>query len=114
MTQTLTTAPQELNLNLYSGDGVTLLFTFIENEVAWPTAGTWIAEIRGSTGGAVIAEFFISNNQAGGVVTASLTGTQVAALGQSAVWDLQQTPPGAEPRTWYRGNITVAGDVSRG
>jgi len=110
---TLSTAPQELNLNLYSGDGVTLIFTFVEDGDPWPTTGTWLAQVRSSPVNDVITSFHIANDEAGGVVTASLSGVQVRSLGNDAVWDLQQHPPGAEPRTWYRGCINVIGDVSR-
>lgn len=110
---TLSTAPQELNLNLYSGDGVTLIFTFIEDAEPWPTTGTWLAHVRASEVGPVITTFTLAVDETAGTVTASLSGAQVRSLGNEAVWDLQQTPPSAEPRTWYRGAITVTGDVTR-
>jgi hypothetical protein len=115
MTTVLSTMPQELNLNLYSGDGVTLLFNFIVDAGPWDTSGVWTAEVRRSAVADVITSFTIDNSvPLTGVVTASLSGAQVSLIGNEGVWDLQHVAPGAEPHTWYRGAITVTGDVTRG
>ena len=115
MTTNLKALPSELDLVLYSGDGVTIAFAFTEDGQPWSTAGEWTAEVRASTVGPVITSFAIDNTAPEtGVVKASLTGAQVRSLGNGAVYDLQHVAPGAEPRTWYRGTITVTGDVSRG
>lgn len=112
----LNATPASLDLVLYSGDGVTIAFTFVDKETdaPWPTTGTWAAQIRATDNSDdVIAAFGVANNEAGGVVTLSLSGEEVSSLGSNAVYDLQQTAPSAEPRTWYRGNIKVTKDVTR-
>lgn len=106
--------PTQLDLLLYAGDGCTLVFSFLEEGQPWPTTGTWAADVRASEVGPVITSFTINNDETTGVVKASLSGAQVRSLGNEAVWDLQQTPPSAEPRTWYRGKIDITGDVTRG
>jgi hypothetical protein len=111
---TLKAHPTDLDLALYAGDGVTLAFTFTDGSIAWPTTGAWAAEIRSCEGGDVVTSFTVVNDEVAGVVTLSLSGDQVRSLGESAVYDLQQIAPGAEPKTWYRGRITIEGDVTRG
>lgn len=114
MTTVLSTMPQELNLVLYSGDGVTLLFNFMEEGEPWDTSGVWTADVRRSEVADVITTFTIDNSvPATGVVTASLSGAQVRLIGNEAVWDLQHVAASAEPRTFYKGTIQVTGDVSR-
>jgi len=112
----LNATPASMDLGLYSGDGVTIAFTFVDKETseAWPTTGAWAAHIRATdSSDDLLAEFTVVNDETGGVVTISLTGEQVSGLGSNAVWDLQQTPAAGEPRTWYRGNIKVTKDVTR-
>lgn len=111
---TLNALPNQLDLLLYSGDGVTLAFSFTENGSPWPTTGEWTADVRASEVGEVIASFSITNDEETGIVKASLSGEQVRSLGNEAVWDIQQVAPGADPRTWYRGLITIKEDVTRG
>lgn len=110
----LSATPAILDLNLYAGDGVTIAFEFTEAGEPWPTLGTWEADIRATDKSEeVIANFGVIVDDEAGLVTLSLSGEQVRDLGTSAVYDLQQVIPGAEPRTWYRGNIKVGWDVTR-
>jgi hypothetical protein len=114
---TLKTHPAELDLALYAGDGFAMAFRFSTDAGGvnpYPTPGVWTADIRSCVGGDVITSFTVVNDDVDGVVTISLTGEQTASLWPSAVYDLQQQAPDAEPRTWYRGAITIEGDVTRG
>lgn len=113
---TLKARPEQLDLALYAGDGVTVVLNFVNDDdgTPFPTTGTWLAEIRASNYGDLITSFQVTNDEANGTVRLSLTGEQVYLLWPSAVYDVQQIDTGAEPRTWYRGKITIEGDVSRG
>jgi hypothetical protein len=106
--------PETLDLFLYAGDGVTVVIEFVNEDdgSVFPTTGEWLAEIRSYE--TVVDAFTVTNDEATGTIRLSLTGDQVTALWPSAYWDLQQISPGAEPHTWYRGKITIEGDVSRG
>jgi hypothetical protein len=114
MTTNLKALPNELDLVLYAGDGVTIVFSFTQDGAPWPTEGEWSADVRASTVGGVLASFYVTSNESAGTVTISLSGEQVQALGNEAVWDLQQVVSGSEPHTWHRGRIDIVGDVSRG
>lgn len=109
---TLKAQPETFDLHLYAGDGVTVVIQFIndDDETPFSTEGEWLAEIVSY--GAVVGAFTVTNDVATSTVKLSLTGEQTTALWPNAYWDLQHTPPGAEPHTWYSGKLTIQGDVS--
>lgn len=115
VTTTLSVRPKTLDLALYGGDSFALQFIFIDQETGepWPVTGTWTAQIRNR--GEEIDAFTIDHAEAGeGKLSVSLTGAQTSSLIgiQTLTWDLQQTFDGG-PRTWYRGSVSVTGDVTR-
>jgi len=116
---TIDVTPQNLDLLLYAGDGFSMRINFIDKMTGdpWPVDGTWIAQVRSTaTSEEVLASFTIDDSQANvGHITASLTGADTrACAGQvTCFWDLQYTPPGGQPRTWYAGKVKVSQDVTR-
>jgi hypothetical protein len=116
---TITFQPSTLDLKLYAGDGFGVAFKFADKATGdpFPVAGVWAAEVRAPASAAdALTSFAIDDSAAAtGVIAISLTGDQVRTIMASteATWDLQQTEPGAEPRTWYRGRITAGQDVTR-
>jgi hypothetical protein len=116
---TITVGPVALDLKLYAGDGFALQFAFVDKSTGepWPADGEWAAQVRAPiTNDDPLVAFTIDQSQAlDGKVTISLTGDEVRSLlgVDEAGWDLQQTAPGAQARTWYRGKVTVTQDVTR-
>jgi hypothetical protein len=114
----LALTPTKLDLALYAGDGFAIAFTFTDKVTGepWPLDGEWLAQVRVVPGAdAVVASFTVATT-APGSLTASLTGDDTRAVleaGALTWWDLQQTSPGAEPRTWFRGQVRALEDVSR-
>lgn len=117
MNNTITVGPATLDLRLYAGDGFRLMFAFVDKSTNEPfdTAGTWAAEVRAPADAPDPPMLSFTVEQYPGAVTISLTGDEVRTLvGETdTMWDLQQTPPGEEPRTWYRGSIVAVQDVTR-
>lgn len=116
---TVDVSPATLDLTLYAGDGFSMRVSFINKEtgVPWPVDGVWVAQIR-TTASAVdtLAEFAIDITDAvNGNITVSLTGddTRACLVSSVAYWDLEQTPPGGQPRTWYSGKVKTTQDVTR-
>jgi hypothetical protein len=112
--------PATLDLTLYAGDGFSMRISFVNKVTGdpWPVDGTWLAQIRPTAAAAdPIAEFAIdTTDAANGNITASLSGDDTRACLESpgvATWDLQQIPPGGEPRTWYSGKVKTTQDVTR-
>lgn len=119
MVQTITMRPVTLDLAIYAGDGFTVQFVFADQATGlpWDAVGVWEAQVRATAASpAPVASFTIdTSDHALGIIRASLTGDQCRAVlaYKHAVWDLQQTPAGQEPRTWYSGRIAAAQDVTR-
>ena len=116
---TIQVGPKPLDLKLYAGDGFALSFGFVEKETGnpWPADGEWVAEVRApSTATDPLFAFAVDLTHAiDGVVNVSVSGDQARSLlgKKNAEWDLQQTVPGSEPRTWYRGKISATQDVTQ-
>lgn len=126
----LSTQPKVLDFELYAGDSFALQFEFTDEQsgAPYPLEGSWLAQIRNRT--EVITEFTIDDSdQATGKLRLSLTGEQTAELGAIAgchrgsngstscssgcpSWDLEQSYA-AGPRTWYRGKVHTAVDVTK-
>ena len=120
-TKKIDLSPQELDLVLYSGDGVKfrLVVTDKNNEPINLTGGIE-AQIRSKRGEDVepAAEFDVDLTDADtGIVVLSLTGDQTKALADTRAfagfWDVQWTPSGEEPRTFCQGKVECNVDVSR-
>ena len=109
--------PTRLDLSPYAGDGFAFSLTFTDKVTGdpWPVPGVWNAEVRAlPDADVVLATFAIDTTNADtGVVLLSLGGADTRALPPTAWWDVQQTAPGAEPRTWYRGQVKTTADVTR-
>ena len=129
MTTLVSTRPRTLDFDLYAGDSFAVVFEFINEKTKepWPLDGTFKAEIRAK--GEVVTEFTVDDTeQTDGKLRLSLTGEQTDTLAtatptchhrsaattcaQCMSWDLEQSFDGG-PRTWYRGAVTVTGDVTR-
>lgn len=109
---TISIQPNQLDVGLYAGDGFGMHMNFVVKETGepWPLEGVWTAHIYYDAG--LITEFNIdSTGAAEGKLVLSLTGAQTNAV-CFGLWDLQQRVTGSEPRTWYRGNVTTARDVT--
>ena len=114
--------PSELDLALYAGDGVALIFTLNDGDGApLNITGAVTAQIR-TTKQAVdaVTDFAADLSQgAQGEVVLSLTGAQTAELTVisqtqfKGVWDMQWTKNGGEPVTVLQGSITCDPDVTR-
>jgi hypothetical protein len=104
--------PESIDLKLYGGDGVELRLVVTDSQGApLPLTGSIDAQIRptrtASTEAAVFAADLADADT--GIVILSLTGAQTEALHGpdpdfpserfTGVWDVQWTPPGAEPVT---------------
>lgn len=112
--------PARLDLAPYAGDGFAFALTFTDKATGdpYPVPGEWRAEVRATADATtVLAAFTIDTTNADtGTVVLSLTGAQTQALPCVpfvAAWDVEHTPPGAEPRTWYRGVVRTLVDVTR-
>jgi hypothetical protein len=117
---TIDVTPSNLDLTLYAGDGFAMRISFINKSTGdpWPLEGTWRAQIRSTAAAAdpPLAEFVIDDSDAvNGNIMVSLTGEDTrACLGNNVCfWDLEQSPPGGQPRTWYAGKVKVSQDVTR-
>jgi hypothetical protein len=110
--------PMVLDLTLYAGDGFSLLLAFTDELGApWDASGSWTAQVRATpVSTEVQASFTVDTTEAAtGKVRLTLTGEEVRAILTStgkSVWDVEQIVGGV-PRTWYRGDVTVVGDVTR-
>ena len=112
--------PQNVNIDLYAGDGVGIRFTVVDsNGNPYPLDGVITSQIKAKRLDiAPLESWTVDNSQlAQGIVTISLTGAQTTALlaGQKkfkGVWDLQYVPTGGEPLTLIQGKVTVDADVT--
>jgi hypothetical protein len=113
--------PSELDLALYAGDGVSLIFT-LNDSTGQPlnVTGAVTAQIRTKRDDVDPAAEFAADLSQGaqGDVVLSLTGDQTALLVPTAeqfkgVWDMQWTKNGGEPVTVLQGSITCDADVTR-
>jgi hypothetical protein len=113
--------PTTLDLELYAGDGVSILLTITNNEgEALPVGGEITAQIRiERLDTDVQAEFAVDlTNAVDGNIVVSLSGEQTAALivdepTFSGVWDIQWIAEGAQPRTLVQGQVSCDADVTR-
>lgn len=115
--------PSELDLALYAGDGVALIFTLNDGTGApLNITGAVTAQIRTTKQAAdPQADFAADLSQgANGEVTLTLTGQQTADLVEGSsqtqfkgVWDMQWTKNGGEPVTVLQGAVTCDPDVTR-
>src|SRR5690348_10724381 len=107
-TKKIDLSPQELDLVLYSGDGVKFrLVVSDKNNEPINLTGAIEAQIRSKRGEDVepAAEFNVDMTDSDtGIVVLSLTGDQTKALADTrkfdGFWDVQWTPSGEEPRTF--------------
>lgn len=115
--------PENLDLKLYAGDGVTLPMTCVSNTGApIDLTGDISAQIRSDRLNTddPVATFSVNTADASiGKVVLMLTGEQTAALVEgtdgtfSGVWDMQWHPAELEPRTLCQGRVECVIDVSR-
>lgn len=122
MAETVDLTPQELNLKLYSGDGVRLPVTITDKDdnPVDLTTGTIKVQIRLKRGvdTPAEAEFAVDlTDGADGIAVISLTGTQTHDLAPTTkfkgVWDFQWTVTGSPPRTLIQGRVECDVDVTR-
>lgn len=117
--ETVGVGPARLDLRLYAGDGfnVAFVFTNAETGAPYPLEGEWAAQVRAPASNTTELLAFVVNTTeaATGKVVLTLTGEQTRQLlgVVDASWDLQQTPPAGQPRTWYAGAVTATLDVTR-
>jgi hypothetical protein len=114
--------PSELDLALYAGDGVSLIFT-LNDSSGQPlnVTGTVTAQIRAVRSDVSSVADFAADLTGGaqGDVVLSLTGDQTADLIPASfqqfrgVWDMQWTRNGGQPVTVLQGAITCDPDVTR-
>lgn len=113
--------PGPKNLVMYSGDGFGLRLRFWRQEEDGTrnardiSTSTWLAQIRRHENADDVLATFVLDlaDAANGYLTLSLAGETVSLLYPRAVWDLQETPPSAEPTTKLAGRVIVKQDVSR-
>jgi hypothetical protein len=113
--------PSELDLDLYAGDGVSLVFTLSDSDgQPLNVTGAVTAQLRATRGDIDPSADFTADltNGAQGEVVLSLSGAQTQALiGQKetfeGVWDMQWTRVGSEPVTVLQGKVTCVPDVTR-
>jgi hypothetical protein len=115
--------PSELDLALYAGDGVSLVFTLNDgNGQPLNITGAVTAQIRSTKQAVDAVADFAADLSAGatGIVTLSLGGQQTADLVEGSsggkfngVWDMQWTKQGGEPVTVLQGAVTCDPDVTR-
>ena len=111
--------PTTLDLTLYAGDGFSMRINFVNKTTGlpWPLDGTWSAQVRlTAVATETLADFVIdTSDMINGNIVVSLTGedTRACLVAPVCYWDLQQTPTGGEPRTWYLGKVKVSQDVTR-
>jgi|SRR4051812_24351678 hypothetical protein len=114
--------PSELDLALYAGDGVSLIFT-LNDSSGQPlnVTGAVTAQIRAVRSDVSSVADFAADLTGGaqGDVVLSLTGDQTADLISASfqqfkgVWDMQWTRNGGQPVTVLQGAITCDPDVTR-
>jgi hypothetical protein len=114
--------PSELDLALYAGDGVSLIFT-LNDSSGQPlnVTGAVTAQIRAVRSDVSSVADFAADLTGGaqGDVVLSLTGDQTADLIPASfqqfkgVWDMQWTRNGGQPVTVLQGAITCDPDVTR-
>lgn len=114
--------PSSLDLALYAGDGVSLIFTLNDSSGnPLDVTGTVEAQIRHKRDDTDPLATFTADltNHAAGEVVLSLTGAESAVLVVAGtdqftgVWDMQWTKAGGEPVTVLQGAITCDADVTR-
>jgi len=117
--------PAQLDLTLYAGDGLKLRFVFTLSATGDPWEGAdgdWEAQVRTAEADPdILVSFVIDDSDADdGIIIASLTGDDTRSIlaaitgpVKNCYWDLQQTPTGEEPRTWYKGKVKSGQDVTR-
>jgi hypothetical protein len=115
--------PSELDLALYAGDGVSLIFTLNDGDGSpLNITGAVTAQVRATKISDTIVAEFAADLSAGatGLVTLSLTGDQTAELIEASsgnqfkgVWDMQWTKQGGEPVTVLQGSLSCDPDVTR-
>lgn len=118
---TIDLSPQELDIILYSGDGVRFrLVVTDKDDQPVNLTGTIEAQIRTKRGleGDPSAQFDVDMSNADtGVAILSLTGEQTHLLAETrkfvGVWDIEWTPEGSSPRTLVQGKVECGLDVSR-
>lgn len=112
--------PTQLDLNCEAGDAFTVRFEFIDDITEDPfpldPLGEWTAQVRlYALAGDPVGEFVVDTSElVDGVVSITLPAETAALLiGLRLRWDLQEIATDVPPKTWYSGNLFVAGDVSR-
>ncbi len=122
--QTFDRRPTVLNILLYSGDGFSFKLECVNDDnVPIDVSGAIAAQIRAdrlNPESSPLATFTASLVDAYlGIIVLSLTGVQTQALvvpGEetfNGVWDVQWTPPGAQPLTICQGTVECKADVTR-
>lgn len=114
-------SPKEVNLELYSGDGVRFRLVVTDNDDApVDITGEMKAQIRTRRGteDTPQAEFTVDlTDAATGVAVLTLTGDQTHNLATvkdfNGFWDVQWTPSGEEPKTLVQGKVICEVDVTR-
>ena len=119
----LSLAPQELDLEIYAGDGVALRVVAKDaSNVAINLTGTYKAQVRAIKSQVSADAVFTvdSTNAATGILILTLTGAQTATLvsgfgddGYRGFWDCQWQAAGLEPTTLLWGALICDTDVSR-
>ncbi len=123
---TISSRPDVVNLNLYSGDAFSYLYTVTDSDTGLAidvTNSVFLVQFREQTSSAtVLAEGVVTKvTPAAGEIKLDLTGEQVATLAaytafqsrQGGVWDLQHTDELLVPTTLLRGRVKILPDVSR-
>lgn len=118
----LSFVPEQLDLELYGGDGVTLNIQVVDKaQTPVPLTGTLAAQVRRARSDADALEDWQTSvvDPDTGTALISLSGAQTMGLtagGTKAfkgVWDVQWTADGAEPVTLMQGKLTCVLDVTR-
>lgn len=115
-------APSDVDIDLYNGDGATILVTVQDaSGNAMNVTGTVIAQIRQRRNdSAPILSFAVDLSlSSSGKIMLSLTGAQTASLLSGTAdpwrgfWDVQWTASGGQPLTLVQGAVECDLDVSR-
>lgn len=125
MTPTIDLSPQELDLILYSGDGIRFRLVITDkDDQPVNVTGEVKAQIRARRGTPATedpeAEFDVDMSQADtGIITLTLTGAHTQALTPNpgkrfvGAWDVEWTPLDSQPRTLCQGKVECYLDVTR-
>lgn len=121
MANVVSRIPEEIDLELYAGDGAAIKFTVNSAGVAFPLNGVITSQIKVARADAEpLLTWNVDDSQlANGLVVIFLTGAQTASLISATgrnfrgVWDLQYTANGAEPVTLVQGKVKCNADVTR-